>query len=74
MNESIEETIKGWRAAPSYTEGQAAAGAPAGAVELTEDDLQWVAGGTLIPWLCTRPGPITTISGCLSSYPPDCEA
>ncbi len=73
MKESIEETIKGWRSPPSYVDTQASDGGPAGPVELTEDELHWVAGGTWIPILCLRPGPIYTI-GCTSSNPADCEA
>lgn len=72
MDGSIDDVVKGWRAAPSYTESNTAAG-PAGAVELTEDDLEWVAGGTIIVFLCTRPGPVTTL-GCTSTNPADCEA
>ncbi|TQM36698.1 hypothetical protein [Pseudonocardia cypriaca] len=73
MKESIEDTIQGWRSPPSYVDAQESAGGPAGAVELTEDELHWVAGGTIIVFLCIRPGPIYTI-GCTSSNPSDCEA
>jgi hypothetical protein len=73
VKEPIEDTIKGWRSPPSYGDAQEPGSGPAGAVELTEDELHWVAGGTIIPFLCTRPGPVYTI-GCLSSNPSDCEA
>jgi hypothetical protein len=59
MKESIEDTIQGWRAAPSYADAPESGTGPAGVVELTEDELHWVAGGTF--WiLCLRPGPIDT--------------